>query len=899
MAKEINNTLLSEIRKYIHSHEKLFRSFQPNLDEGLRTANNINSFRMNLAMENFTEETKCALFEVLFFLHVNDPKFTNYEFTPYNDPTEKGNSDKKHNACLYIPNCMAGVLGVNDLNPIIKKDFLLYCYRNFGYKGLPEYKYYSIVSVCSIGSVGTIAHKSGKSDLDIQLQYELYPPNLPSAFINRSSIKQAVNNIFNKLGESVGQEEGEITNSQVKAQILKRYPVISKYLDSNDDDFVQLCSTNPHLIESLIIELDSLYQVYIIHKNRTLYVQRETLFQKKAKLLEEYLQVKFPNSEIFFFAYSTENYRKGKHGNTKKSKEASGSAYELILNYEVLLPGIHFNSVVPSHNVFNLKTNDNLRLYKILMVLIKSNFGLNQIFKLQNHLVDLGNTPALDRQYIVSHFGSVYWESFKASQGNLPKAFLNLLRIETMLWHDNAETVIRAIKDQSLFNTRPIRDKEEEDEFGLNIPENKLFTLSDFAEAEEKFVNLCYDPWWIRYKILKCSYEDAPGIITLKERYQITSVIDICFAIHLMLSEVMKDEMDNAFKEGSLSYRRSFLTYFYNNAFPPFSENRQRINNIFLGNIDTINNFEKELKELFHNCIKRVEFNCKINPDKFAANREEFNIWHHYFKKYFIPPKNMIPRGLFKQNVNYGNRINVHYKDKQWIFYFYLESKAKNPKTFLVSKNNEKQHEVELFRHQSIMYGFAYCVLNGYFKADLDSELRRASSSIEVNTDNFQELDKTSAKLLAESGQLMAQFIIEKFRPFYVDYRDCLNDDQSIKDACIFVNVLIFGRLDILYRDKLDNWYYYGYTCDSIRSNSKFLHTHQDEFFQNKELLSVISKFCENHKIPTEQFEEKLYIWLNPISLHSIERNTDLKLTELKTKLMSALQNHVLSPAPE
>ena len=51
------------------------------LSDGLAFFNEFNNERMKLAFQSFTEDMKNALYEVIFFLHVNDPSYSEIKFT--------------------------------------------------------------------------------------------------------------------------------------------------------------------------------------------------------------------------------------------------------------------------------------------------------------------------------------------------------------------------------------------------------------------------------------------------------------------------------------------------------------------------------------------------------------------------------------------------------------------------------------------------------------------------------------------------------------------------------------------------------------------------------------------------------------------------------------------------
>ena len=67
-------------------------------------------------------------------------------------------------------------------------------------------------------------------------------------------------------------------------------------------------------------------------------------------------------------------------------------------------------------------------------------------------IINQGHTPDLQPSYVAEHYTAVYWEAFKASYGNLPKATLNLLRYETLLEAKLNKTIIQLIKDPQMLD---------------------------------------------------------------------------------------------------------------------------------------------------------------------------------------------------------------------------------------------------------------------------------------------------------------------------------------------------------------------------------------------------------------------------------------------------------------
>ena len=88
---------------------------------------------------------------------------------------------------------------------------------------------------------------------------------------------------------------------------------------------------------------------------------------KRLALIQKYIEDKFPKAEIYMFGMSLDMYRAGRYMSSLDFKESSGSAYELILNYETLMPGIQFTPGVPAHFCFPTAVNNDRQSRRILM----------------------------------------------------------------------------------------------------------------------------------------------------------------------------------------------------------------------------------------------------------------------------------------------------------------------------------------------------------------------------------------------------------------------------------------------------------------------------------------------------------------------------------------------------
>ncbi|MDH4248053.1 MAG: hypothetical protein OEW39_09555, partial [Deltaproteobacteria bacterium] len=439
--------------------------------EGTKFYNHYNSSRFKLAYEAFDKEMRLATFEILFLLHVNHPKLSNFSYIAKTFENKGGirrTVASRKVAQLYVPNAPAGVRGIELLPDFMRKEYESYIEATFGIPpyGTVEQKWGPIVSVQSVGSIGTVGHKTQDSDLDLQVMYDFSPfayetgdwsDQIFKDAINREH-KYWINNLRRQQNLSPEQVKQPEVQKKLSAQaadkVSRTYPGLFRYLVREDKEFATQLFRSP----DKTLRIQMLHELLNLMKRSERLAMlgelkvKEDLLKKRASIIQDYLTEKFPAAEVYLFVYSAESFRQGQYSSTLEFKESSGSAYEMILNYDVLMPGIQFTPMVPTHFVYPAAINNDTTLFTRLVDYMR--FGALDLFKVHNRiLADLGPSPNLAEEYVAKHGGAIYWEAFKASSGNLPKAILNLFRIEMLLDKRINQTIIQIIKDPGRLNT--------------------------------------------------------------------------------------------------------------------------------------------------------------------------------------------------------------------------------------------------------------------------------------------------------------------------------------------------------------------------------------------------------------------------------------------------------------
>lgn len=871
------------------------------LAKGLEFFDKFNESRLELAFVSFDEDMKKALYEVLFLLHVNDPKFAalNYKAVKLE---HKGGVTKEFpydaKADLYVENAPHGVEGLDKLSDIFRDDFHAHILEVFGMQvpvGSP-YGYCPIVSIHSLGSIGTVGHKSRASDLDLQVQYELEPFLIDTTQWNSQTFKTALSGeirywmnrfrVQQKLPPEAMKNPSVQKKLRAKAtpQIAKAYPKLAKYLlTGNEAQFnADIQGEGGQSLRTQVLhELMSLMK-----RNGTVtrggeLKKKEVLLKDRINRVQDYIMKKYPQAEIYLFSSSNDNYRKGHHGTTLESKESSGSAYELILNYETLMPGIQITPMVPTHFLLPKALNNDAALYDRIVDYIR--FGVVDIYdEVRSRLVNLGATPDLPVTYVAKHSGAVYWEAFKASSGNLPKALLNLFRYEMMLNQRLSRTNIQIIKEPKFFEPfispkpdDPTADIEAMVKGETGIP------CWPLVEMEEMFPLLLQDPWWLRYKSLKVGFHEEKGIEGLEpdERRMISKNIDLAFALHVRISDVFTKPGDTRPFDTN---REQVLIEFLKRAFPPVSEKRKFLEFLFMGEVNCVNQFEDELRKLFKSALERVNDKISGLNIQGESNQREFEIWYHYYQENFEPAPNVIQRTIMNHlKVARGN-LQIGYKIKEGWFFRSHQKQASVGKRFdTFGMLDHLPEEVILRERSPFLAGIADAVLNGYYGILNEGTLKETRTAIEFDVKSMDlgnRVDNSLAYLRPDSLHRILDTMLEFFPYQAYNYLDCINKKREISEIYIFLNLLKFGRLSLLYRDNLRTWYCDEFEHADMHAQAQNLRRNPRGLITVKSLHVTLAKFFKTKVIDLNK--AAVEAWVNPNSVDTPHSSQQLATKE-------------------
>lgn len=852
------------------------------LREGKKFFSEFNEARMQLAFSAFTVDMKRALYEIIYFLHVNDPRFSKIEYRATKVERISGivrETEYQATTNLYFPDTLHGVAGIDKLPLTFRDEFNDYVKAEFGVVPTKDMvkTFCPVVSISSLGSIGTIGHKPQKSDLDLQLLYELRPFKVEIDKWPDERLKDALQQeikswiqrlcIQRKLIPRVVFKQPKLykeLKQKANLMVAQNFPYLYQYLFQNKNILGALNSPHGRQLKmNIILEMIKLITQADKREHADELQEQEAKLKERILAIQDYIQAKFPKAEVYLFACSCESFRNGQHGTTLESKEASGSAYELILNYEVLVPGIQFAPTIPTHFIISKAFNNSVEFYERIINFIRFR-SLVLYHQVDDYVVDMGNTPALKMSYMLSHVGAAYWESFKAASGNLPKALLNLFRIEVLYDSRYLITLIEIIKDPNKFNELIYYGDEKADSTSsLQNKRGKGLSVRQVTDMEKQMPLLLIDPWWLKYKVLKVFYSDPLIPLEPSERRSISRNIDLCFALHIKLSHAFN-------LTNPRSHRERFLKTFLEVAFPPESPQRATMERIFMGEIQTINHFEKDLKNLFANCLDRIHRIIAVRDIPDGSNQSEFEIWYHYYQQNFDNAPNEISKNILAHLKVPRSVIRVRFEKSRrrgnWVF---TGDTGKEKGQADGDPMGDIPQNADLTYEMSFLKGLAYCILNGYYGLLKVGTLREAKSKIDIDigsSDLGNVIDNHWAIIDSETAARLSDQIVHFFPYKKTHYMDCVRIERKVTEVFFFLHLFKFARLSVLYRDNLQAWRIEEYDHPDLALNAQEFYDKHHSFLQQGQLHESVHDFLKENEVDMTDKELRLEFWYNYMS---------------------------------
>ena len=859
------------------------------VSEGRAFYTKYNDSRLELAFSSFDEPMRHALFEIIFLLHVNDSSLSNISYTATRQDKTSGvprYDEVPATADLYVEGAPHGVKGIGALSPVFRDDFNSFVQREFGRGPQGANGNAPIVCLQSIGSIGTISHKSGTSDLDLQVVYDLEGGSTDPRDWDDAKLRDAL------LGEQLWWMKLMATRQKLKVadlqrpevkqllqrkgngQIVKTYPALYRLLVARKGNYAQELAGRSgkalrrHLTDELMRLIKRSGRISRMAEIR----KGEALLKERVDRLQTYITEKYPEAEIYMFTCALEMYRAGRYTSSLEFKESSGSAYELILNYETLMPGIQFSSTIPSHFVFSGKVNNNPGLYQNLNSCAEFK-ALRPLREISPMLVDLGNTPDLHPDYVAEHSGAVYWEAFKASSGNLPKATLNLLRYEMLLDARFRKTVMQIIKEpKTLDKWVTPRPEDKGDETRELEDDDRGLPTWVLLKLEEEHELLRQDPWWLRYKTLKIGFGEPKGVEGVEEntRHLISKIIDLAFGLHLRVSDVFTKPGDTRKFE---SHREQVLLKFLRFAFPPGTGRRERLEHIFAGDVRAVNEFETDLRANFRWSLERTQKKIAgFDLKNLRRNSREIELWYQYYQQNFEPEPKVVQRTIMHQLMFPRGRLQVGFKQGEGWFFKSLQKESSVGKRFdTFGVLDHLPEEVTLVEGTGFLHGLATCIVNGYYGIVNQGTLRETRTALEFDAKHM-DLGNALHNALAFIRPDFVDRLLDRILAFFpyqhYHYADFIHQDRRVQKVFVFYNLWRFGRLSLLYRDNLNTWCCEEFDHAEVEAQGEFLRQNQDALLGAEAVHESLDRFFTGQRLFVNEVE--LETWVNPNSTETI-----------------------------
>lgn len=848
-------------------------------EKGRRFFNNWNEWRLELAFESFDLSMRYALHEILYLLHENYQKLEEWQFRVFrNDERNRDDSEEDlYTTNLYLPGAPHGVKGILDLSPQFRQEFIDYVCATFGDPPEPirDGTEPPIEAVFCIGSIGTIGHKSVSSDLDLEIQYHLQPSLVDTEGWDDALLLQALNRERKSLIKRYFRKKGiarigEVPESQRKRaydffgkSLHKKYPLLCRHLLVGDIDVCRRIQQTGDLKlrYRLVLEITELMQRHLSESvSRQDVDQREDLLKQRIGLIQDYIQKRFPESEIYLFPFSRTDFQRGYFGSTLDSKESSGGAYELIMNYETLMPGIYFIPVVPDHFLFSQAVNNDADLFEKYTRFIQ--FGLLEDFnEIRSCVTFQGPTPDLDVAYVAGHSSAAYWEAFKASSGNLPKATLNLLRFEMLLDEQLNKTIIQLIKDPDTLDQLLRKGRRLAESVSM---ENYPFPPVELVAFEKEQGMLRFDPWWLKYKTLKFGF-GIPGLIagiSPEENVRISNLLDLAFALHIRLSDVFSLQRHTS---DNWKNRERVLTAFLETVFPESSDRRRELHSIVIGDVQAVNRFEKELRGVFLRSVQRIHQTVgEMNTGLDHQETKEFEIWYYYFEKHFMPGRNAVQKSILNHLQVPRGRLQIGFIPGKGWFFKALQKGAESSTASSHDILKLMPAEVVLKEKTHFLPGLAHCVINRYYGIFNEGRLNETRTVVEYDRSHSQlnsRYDNQLAFVRPDQLERITLRIRELFPDEKADYLECIKGTQEIREVMVFLNLSKFGQLAILYRDNLKNLFVDHFNLPGFEKNVDSFIADYRRMLRSKPLHVTLARFFKEKAVNLEEI--RLEAWVN------------------------------------
>ena len=301
------------------------------------------------------------------------------------------------------------------------------------------------------------------------------------------------------------------------------------------------------------------------------------------------------------------------------------------------------------------------------------------------------------------------------------------------------------------------------------------------------------------------------------------------------------------------TYRERFLVEFLRTAFPVNSKDRLNLELIFIGDVNAINLFEQDLKNLFSNCLDRIHYLVATHNIPDSSNLAEFEIWYRYYQQNFEQSSNEVHRNILSHLKIPREYIRITYKKSRrkgsWVFYA-MGSTSVKMEGLSSSVWGMMNKEIELVCGMSFINGLAHCILNGYYGLLQKGSLEEAKTLWQISmgdVDLGNAVDNHWSLIDSEIVRRLADQIVGLFPYRKSSYLDCVELETKTREIFFFLNLLKFGQLSILYRDNMQVWRTDEFEHSSIVIHAQDFYDYPKKLLNHSAIHDTLAHFLKEH----------------------------------------------------
>jgi len=377
--------------------------------------------------------------------------------------------------------------------------------------------------------------------------------------------------------------------------------------------------------------------------------------------------------------------------------------------------------------------------------------------------------------------------------------------------------------------------------------------------------------------------------VSQTEALKISRLIDISFMLHIRISDVFRKP--DGFREFS-SHREQVLEKLLSTVFPEGTQKRRDLRAMFIGDILTVNRFEKELREVFQKSIERIHKKIEaLGIDIEKGKTKEFNIWHFYYRKHFKPLPQVIQKSILNHLKTPRGRVQIACLSSGWTFKSF-QRESQHGKRFHSSPLDILPDTTVLIEKTPFFKGLVYCVINGYYGIFDKGSLKEHKTVIEFDRQNLDlgtKINNQYAFLRPDQISTVMQRILSNFPQRDVNYLDCIDTKPWIQEVMIFLNLKKFGQLSFIWRDNLATTFVTEVELPEFQMNGERYYKDYSLMLRDGKLLRTVKHFFKEQKIDLKKASFATWVNTNSFKTHHSSTRDSVKEDYLSQEFQKAI----------